>query len=112
MKRRRTIIVEERSVVVGSDEGNENGISATNSSIQAVDDNEETSGETQILTVEDRDNLLPIITEQDAEIEDEDFGQAVNSLNKDCENKLLEATERLAETTDQLTHAKSQQIMN
>ena len=143
MKKRRTIIVEERSVAVCSDtvsEGNENEIPA---SIQAVDDNEETdssSDEAQILTVEDRDNLLPIITEQeteqDAEIEDEDFGQAVNPLYKDCESKLLEATEqlsctehllseateqlsctehllseateRLAETTDQLTYTKSQ----
>ena len=130
MKRRRTM--KERSVAVCSttvSEGNENEIPGTNSSVQAVDDNEETNSnndEAQIFTVEDGNYLLPISieheAEQDAEIEHEGFEQAVSPSSKDCESKLLEATkqlssteyllskatEQLAEATDQLSYTKSQ----
>ena len=100
MKRKRTI--EERPVAVCSatvSEGNENEIPATNSNIQAVDDNEETNSsnsEAQIFTVEDGDNLLPISTKQEAAQDDEiedDLRQAADPLNK---SKLLEATKQLS----------------
>ena len=70
--------------------------------------------------------MLPISieheAEQDAEIEHEDFEQAVSPSNKDCKSKLLEATkqlfsteyllckatEQLAEAIDQLLYTKSQ----
>ena len=100
--------MQERTVAVFSattSKGNENEIPRTNSNIQAVDDNEETNssnGEVWIFTVENGDILLPISSEQeaeqDAEIKDEDFGQAVNPLNKHSKTKLLEATKQLSST--------------
>lgn len=117
MKRRRTM--KERSVAVCSitvNEGDENEIPGTNSSIQAVDDNEETNSnndEAQIFTVEHGDNLLPISieheAEQDAEIEHEDFEQAVSPSNKDCESKLPEATKQPSSTEYLLSKATEQQ---